>query len=279
MKIALSLIPLFGAFVLFSACSETEFSGGSPLAKPEKSEDATEAPAEELPTPPPEEEAPPPPETVDPPLVEESAETCITRDAAPARIDFEASPAANSVLTNQLLASHGVLFSTSLGQPVVRRTSRRSEAEPPTVEEAWMCILCTGLPRRNRLVDAAAETAVGRFVLSSTAAAQEGEGKLRIDYRIPVAALGFDLIDVDGDEVWLIEAFDSAGRIFQELTQSVSKSGYLKSRTGNGTPTRIDVRTADGLATIRGVQIRGAKPFQKFGFAFDNFDTGVPRCD
>lgn len=270
---------LFLAFTLTAGCSETEFGGGSPLAKPEKSADAAEAEAEtDLPPPLPEEPAPPP-EAVEPPLVEESTETCITRDGAPARIDFEASPASNYVLTNQLLASHGVLFSTALGQPVVRRTARRSEAEAPAAEEAWLCILCTGVPRRNRLVDAAAEAAVGRFVLSSTAAAQEGEGRLRIDYRIPVAALGFDLIDVDGDEVWLIEAFDSEGRIMQDLTQSISKSGYLKSRTGNGTPSRIDVRTADGVATIRGVQIRGAKPFQKFGFAFDNFDTGIPRCD
>jgi hypothetical protein len=274
---------------LIAGCSDTEFAGSVPNAPHEESSSDAVPEPEPEPEPVGEETPPPPPELehVEPPPFEESEETCISRaPGTNGRVDFETSPAgitpspigSSYVLTNQLLNSHGVAFSASTGfLPVVRRTSRRGESEMPSSEEAWLCILCRGWPQRNRLVDATAEAAVGRYVLSTTAAAQAGSSVLRIDYRIPVRNLSFDLIDVDGDEAWLIEPYDAQGNILSSLVQTITRSGYLKSRTGNGTPSRIVIETARD--EIRGLQIRGAKPAQKFGFAFDNFDPGIPACD
>ena len=40
----------------------------------------------------------------------------------------------------------------------------------------------------------------------------------------------------------------------------------------DGVPPKLD-------AEIKAFVIRGEKPAAKFGFAFDNFDPGIPSCD
>ena len=219
--------------------------------------------------------------------VSEVESPCIERPVGVSSVlDFDTPPLsvaagtqANMIITNQFAASHGVKFSVSAGHDaVIRRTSRANEPQIPAAEEAWMCILCQGSPSRNRLLDAAAEQSVGRFVLSTSAAAANASAELRIDYLIKVASLNFDLIDVDGSEVWLVEVFDAAGNIVPAYTQSISEAGYDLSRTGNGAPTRISIKSSDGAASIAGFLIRGEKPSQRFGFAFDNFETGIPSC-
>jgi hypothetical protein len=212
---------------------------------------------------------------------------CISRTPGFVRVlNFESAPSgfvgvshANMTLSSEYENLYGVKFSSSNGhQAVVRKTSRQNEFQPPAGEEAWLCILCEGSPSRNRLLDAAAEAAVGRYVVSSTAAAKNEGGIIRVDYRIPVASLSFDLIDVDGSENWIVESFDASGKIIGELTKSITMDGYNTDRTGNGAPTHIEIATADGLAEIKAFVIRGEKPASKFGFAFDNFDPGIPSC-
>jgi hypothetical protein len=212
---------------------------------------------------------------------------CISRNPGFVKVlNFESAPSgfvgvshANMTLSNEYENLYGVKFSSSNGhQAVVRKTSRRNEFQPPAGEEAWLCVFCEGSPSRNRLLDASAEAAVGRYVVSSTAAAKNEGGIIRVDYRIPVASLSFDLIDVDGSENWIIESFDVNGMVIGELTKSITMDGYNIDRTGNGAPTHIEIATADGLAEIKAFVIRGEKPASKFGFAFDNFDPGIPSC-
>lgn len=214
-------------------------------------------------------------------------EQCISRDPGFVKVlSFETPPTgfvgtthANIPLANEYETLYGVKFSSSSGhQAILRRTTLKDEAQPPAGEEAWLCVLCEGSPSRNRLLDAAAETTVGRFVVSSTAAAKKEGGIIRVDYKIPVASLSFDLIDVDGSEKWIIESFDEKGVLLPDLTKSITMDGYDTDRTGNGAPTHIEVATANGLAQIKAFLIRGEKPGSKFGFAFDNFDPGIPTC-
>jgi hypothetical protein len=217
----------------------------------------------------------------------DETEQCISRDPGFVKVlSFETPPKgfvgtthANMQLANEYESLYGVKFSSSSGhQAILRQTSRQGEAQPAAGDEAWLCVLCAGSPSRNRLLDAAAETTVGRFVVSSTAAAKNEDGIIRVDYKIPVASLSFDLIDVDGSENWIIESFDAKGVLLPDLTQSVTMDGYNTDRTGNGAPTRIDIATANGSAQIKAFVIRGDKPGSKFGFAFDNFDPGIPSC-
>jgi hypothetical protein len=230
-------------------------------------------------------EPPPGEEPPDEPVVVDEEGQCLKRPAGvKALLDFETPPPsaashANAAITRDYEATHGVTFSASGGHDVmIRWTTRLGEAQPPAADEAWRCILCAGSPSRNRLANAAAEAAVGRYMLSSTAAAQKESATLRVDYTIPVSSLSFDLVDVDGDEVWIVEAFDVNGALLPDLTRSVTVSGYQVGATGNGVPTRVSLATGDASRTVAAFVIRGDKPSQLFGFAFDNFETGIPDC-
>lgn len=275
--------------LLTQGCS-TEFSGSSPGFSGGGSKKKTSSQPgtpQETGTPDPEVENPKSGDATPDDITIEETEQCIERNADFEKVlNFETAPKgfvgsshANMILTNDYKALYGVTFSGSNGyQPILRRTTRRGEVQPPAGDEAWLCILCDGTPSRNRLVDQEAEDRVQRFVLSSTAAAKQAAGILRVDYAIAVASLSFDLIDVDGSESWIIEAFDAAGNILPELTQTIVQDGYNTDRTGNGAPSRIEIATADGTARIKAFSIRGEKPSSKFGFSFDNFDPGIPSC-
>jgi hypothetical protein len=220
-------------------------------------------------------------------ISDDSGETCIVRDSNfDGTIDFESPPAQgnpadhrNVIILDQYVKTHGVKFRSGGQQPIIRRTSRRGDAQMPSVEEAWRCILCDGSPSRNRLKDTAAENQVGQYILSSTAASNQASSNLEVLYTIPTKRLSFDLIDVDGDEVWIVEVIDQLGKEIPELTQRVSASGYSTASTGNGIPTSVEVIETQDPPRIRGFRIRGSKVIQAFGYAFDNFDTGIPSCD
>jgi len=201
-------------------------------------------------------------------------------------IDFEKNPNGpaslrNSIITNDYTQSQGVTFSVDGNhEAIVRHVVRRNESQLPQEEEAWMCILCQGSPSRNRAIDAQAEAQIGRQVLSSTAAAAKEDGALRVDYVYPVSELSFDLIDVDGREVWVVQATDRDGSDIPGLSVDVSATGYRLDRTGNGAPTRVVIKSATNTAEIYGFYITGQKDSNlSFGFAFDNFDTGIPSCN
>jgi hypothetical protein len=111
----------------------------------------------------------------------DETEQCISRDPGFVKVlSFETPPKgfvgtthANMQLANEYESLYGVKFSSSSGhQAILRQTSRQGEAQPIAGDEAWLCVLCAGSPSRNRLLDAAAETTVGRFAVSSTAAAK-----------------------------------------------------------------------------------------------------------
>jgi hypothetical protein len=275
--------------LLTPACS-TEFSGSSPGFSgggSKKNTSSKPGTTEESRNQDPQSEKPHDSDATPDDITIEETEQCIDRSADFEKVlNFETAPKgfvgsthANMILINEYRSLYGVTFSSSNGyQPILRRTTRRGEAQPPAGDEAWLCILCDGTPSRNRLVDQAAEDRVGRFVLSSTAAAKQAGGILRVDYSIAVASLSFDLIDVDGSESWVVEAFDGSGNMLPGLTQTVVQYGYNTDRTGNGAPSRIDIATADGVARIKAFTIRGEKPGSKFGFSFDNFDPGIPSC-
>lgn len=292
--------PLLSLVVLafFSICCSDEFSGNSPRFSGSskskgKSTDSINDPAGTDPS----SDANPKDEggvegsdgglSNDEDIKIEESETCITRQpGSKSLLDFEdaltgtgTGSLMNVTIADQFKKSYGVSFSMSGGHStVVRKTARIGEPQLPAGEEAWLCILCPGNPTRNRLVDAVAEQAIGRFVLSSTAAATLESAVLKVDYRINVARLSFDLVDVDGSENWIVEAFDDNDAIIPGITQAVSVDGYSTDLTGNGAPTKVSIATKDGGRSIKFFTIRGDKPGSKFGFAFDNFEPGVPEC-
>jgi len=282
-------VPVYIISVAYALCAcSSDFAGNSPgfSGAGSKTSTSNKQPTPETPKETPEEVVDDTPNE-DEDIKIDNEEQCISRDPGFINVlNFESPPVgfvgathANMPLFNEYESLYGVKFSSSNGhQAILRRTSRRGEAQLPSGEEAWLCILCSGSPSRNRLVDTAAETTVGRFVVSSTAAAKNEGGIIRIDYKIPVATLSFDLIDVDGSERWVVESFDANGNLLPELTQTVTMSGYSTDRTGNGAPTHVEIATPSGLAQIKAFVIRGEKPGAKFGFAFDNFDPGIPTC-
>ena len=199
-------------------------------------------------------------------------------------LNFEGSPynVANSQLKgDEFWNSHGVRFRAidTLGQPtgklVIRQTTRLGEVEPSESDEVWLCIHCPGSPSRNRLMDAAEETRVGRFLLSTTDVSANSQQSVDFQYRFPVVKLSFDLVDVDGGETWKVTPLDGKHVPIAAATQVIQATGYGKD-SFTGKARRIEISSSSPIYFL---EIEGAKDVSHFGFAFDNFKTGVnPEC-
>lgn len=105
----------------------------------------------------------------------------------------------------------------------------------------------------------------GTFFLAHPDAGTKSLRDLYIDYSKPVSALGFDLLDIDGLERWLISAIDSAGNIVSEKTISTSYPG-----TGDGLSTRVTMDVSSSIIQSVRISFTGS-PNPYIGFGFDNF--------
>lgn len=200
----------------------------------------------------------------------------------PAVIDFESPPfnSPNYVLDQDFLwDNYGVRFKPidkngnvdPHGKMVIRRTSRRGESQPDNDEEAWLCVKCPGSPSKNRLMDEEEERRVGRYILSTDSATSTKHSGVIIEYKSPVHELSFDMIDIDGGERWTIQGYDPAGEPIKDTLDYLEADGYGK-KSYTGQALKFEMKSNEPIASIR---MYGEKKISYFGFAFDNFETGL----
>jgi hypothetical protein len=190
------------------------------------------------------------------------------------KIDFE-NLASGTLMSDQLKDQYGIEFSAATGTPVINTATHAGDAELPAASSSWICGYCPGAPTRNRLWDAAAQQAVGRRFLTTTSSFTSKTASVDITWVEPVDKLQFDLIDVDGGESWVIDVYDENGTLIPDSRQTISEDGYAHAST-NGRPVTIEF--AFDQPKISKLTLRGRKAIRIFGFAFDNFYTGISSC-
>jgi hypothetical protein len=178
-------------------------------------------------------------------------------------IDFETilggAPVDGQTIDTQFLASDGVTFSlVGGGAPVLAQIGAPTTA-----------FLGAGGGDTPIAADAGA---IGQFFLTDDGLTQGTvPGALLVNYSAPTANASGVVLDIDGGETFLIEAFDGvngAGTLLSTFTINAGDAD-----TGNGVAT--DWFFSLGSATIRSIIFSGSRPSGFFGLGFDNFDTGV----
>ena len=194
--------------------------------------------------------------------------------AAPAAgvlIDFETlnggTPVEGSLIGTQFLATAGVTFALEGGGlPVLAQVGNPIRAFSPA-------------DTPNDLVRH------GSFFLSDDGDAFDSLdiAALIVTYAVPTAVVSGDLIDVDFDEAFRIEARDAADQVLDTVvichndrsascTTLGGESGTFTTGNKVTTPWSITRPQAD----IHSLRIAGERNSPGgFGLAFDNFDTGV----
>lgn len=207
------------------------------------------------------------------------------RSLASSFLNFEAAMggAPDLPIKDQFWASHGVRFRAmnadgSYKDDLVLRQAAKFGETLPDAKEAWRCTKCPriGTDFRNRLMDADAEARVGGLFLSTQSATTDATAAVEIEYKAPVNRLSFDLIDLDGSETWSFTLLDSDRNVLGTTTHYTAVKGYNKKKSFTGRPRNFVLEW--NTPEIRYVIISGKKRSDYFGFAFDNFDTGVERC-
>jgi len=193
-----------------------------------------------------------------------SALIAANANAAPV-INFEVLPSGSvptdrMMISDQFLSSLGVRFSLEGGgAPVLARvgTPQTAFAGPPNDTSP-------DIPAANQ--------GVGEYFLTDDGALSGLSAKpLIIDYINPTNAAGGDILDIDFDERWTIDARDDMGNVLGSVVLAAGDAG-----TGDGLATRWAFSFAD--ADISSIRLAGERSAAgRFGLAFDNFTpTTVP---
>ncbi len=167
-------------------------------------------------------------------------------------IDFESipngSPSDGLVISNQFLATHGVSFSLENGSsPVLAQVGG-----PRTAFQGY-----------NHLPDQPAPgTNSGQFFLTDDGIIGSPPSALLINYTTAVAAVGADILDIDGQEQWTVEAFNNIGGMLGSVV--LGPNNLL-----DGSATHWSF--AFGSSVIKSVRLSYTGTQNVVGLAFDNF--------
>lgn len=172
----------------------------------------------------------------------------------------------------QFSADYGITFTPNIGGDFkIARIMRPWESGGPNWN-AWWSRRCSGGALYNQICNPLAGPDPGQRALSTTGALEGPIVEFQIDYTNgPVQDLNFELIDVDGKETWTITAYDGATPPNVIAGSRITSKGYGK-RSFNNTAVAFGVTSSS--RNIEHIVVRGSKGIDKFGFAFDNFQTG-----
>ncbi len=112
----------------------------------------------------------------------------------------------------------------------------------------------------------AADQSVGNFFLTDDSTLGVGSwDAFIIDYRVPVSAASAVLLDIDGPEEWVIEAYNESGEVIDSI---MLRSGDENTGDGIASPWFFSMESP----VIKSIHIRytGENP-SSVGFALDNF--------
>ena len=174
-------------------------------------------------------------------------------------IDFESIPgtvpSAGLPIQNQFEFTHGITFSLEpAGSPVL--------AEVGSPAEAFIS---------GRGDDTAVpEAGIGQFFLTDDGVLAGLEAlTLRVNYLTPTQFASGTILDIDFDERFVVEAYDSLGVLIDSLEIVAGDPG---TGDGQGTRWRVGGQSSE-IQFLRFLGRRNANG--QFGFGFDNFS---PRC-
>jgi len=188
---------------------------------------------------------------------------CLARvhSSAYGSVDFEnvpgfGVPVETMVINNQYLPSEGMSFSMIAGQiPIIAQVGSPGYA-------------FTGIGGADDLP--AAGQGVGSFFLVANSPMQLTSALL-VGYSSPVNQAGGVILDIDGAEAWLIQAFDSGFSVIDSVALNTSSFN-----AGDGLATAWSF--THGAADIAGVRITYTGSMAGgLGYAWDNFTTAVPE--
>lgn len=203
--------------------------------------------------------------------VDQTCSPGITRDILTFE-DFDEGAYIDASVNAQLSTDYGVTFTSGNGGDL-RVAKIVGESEPEPFYFAWLSILCPKRPNHNRICRGGAAD-VGRRALSTENALSTKDISFEISYAEPVQGVSFDILDLDGKENWTFSAFDEFNAPIVPVT--VAGGGGYGGGTGNNAVTKFSM-SAPGLS-IRRLRFVGQKSIKLFGFAFDNFRTGLKAC-
>jgi len=168
-------------------------------------------------------------------------------------------PSEGLTIFDQFLATEGVTFSlVGGGNPVL------AEIGSPTT-----AFIGPGGGDSPAAADAAS---IGQFFLTDDGATSGTvPAALLVNYSTPTSNASGVVLDIDGGETFLIEAFDGVNGT--GISQGTFTINAGDADTGNGVAS--DWFFSLGSASIRSIIFSGSRPSGFFGLGFDNFDTGV----
>lgn len=114
-------------------------------------------------------------------------------------------------------------------------------------------------------------TSVGQFFLTDSAGVGAPPSPLIVEYTNPVAHASGELLDIDQNEQWTVQALDSAGVQIGVAVLSPASTG---GGNGHAAPWSFDLASP----LIRRIRISYTGTTTAFvGLAFDNFNAGAPN--
>ena len=186
-------------------------------------------------------------------------------------VDFEEFPegATGQELSETLASVYGIQI-TSLqgGAPQIVGIAREGEAEPRLF--GWLSLKCPKKPNHNRLCNGGDG---GRRVLSLVNALNTKTIRFTIEFIEPVQLVQFDLADVDGNEVFVVKAYNEIGEVLDQTEFNQKGYGW---GTGNSALSTYEVKNASRI--IKKIEVVGTKNIKVFGFGIDNIRTGLVPC-
>lgn len=217
-----------------------------------------------------------------------SAAIGATSQAQAGLITFEDQAVVGTVITTQYLASHGVTFNVDSNgnTPKVggfNDAGLEGYVYNPVTGQNDPDTFRPGLPIEG--LNSGTRFITDVIGIKPTSAA------LSVSYANPVAAMSFDLLDIDGYqdfldqsggstvESYLIEIFNASNVLLDSInvTAGVALSGVATGvdsfgkTVGDGVVSRFGF--SRGVNEISHLKVTGSRPAGGFGLAFDNFST------
>lgn len=174
-------------------------------------------------------------------------------------IDFEtipgATPSEGLPINTQFRAAFGVTFALENGNsPVLAKVG-----DPATAfSNDTLGVGDTAAPGQD----------IGSFFLTDDGMISGPPSALIITYQAPVAAAYAQIVDIDGEEAWVVEARDGSGAVIDSVKLAAGDPG-----TGDGIASPVSFKHA--VADISSIRLRYTGSGASVGLAFDNFS---PVC-
>lgn len=203
-------------------------------------------------------------------------------------ITFEDQLVVGTVITTQYQASHGVIFNVDMNGNTPKVGGFNDAG---TEGYVYNPVSGTNIPDSFRPGFPIEGATSGNRFITDVIGIKPSSAALSVSYVNPVAAMSFDLLDIDGYqsfldqsggstvESYLIEIFDAGMVLLDSISVTAGVAGSnvasgvdsFGKTVGDGVVSRFGFsRAANEISYLK---VTGTRPAGGFGLAFDNFST------